>query len=81
LAGVTADGRILLVAVDGRQPGYSFGASFEESARILQALGAVDGVNLDGGGSTTLTIGPQLVNRPSDRTGERPIGDAILIQP
>jgi len=81
LAGVTADGRIILVAVDGRQPGYSVGASFEESARILQALGAVDGVNLDGGGSTTLTIGPRLVNRPSDPTGERPIGDAILIQP
>jgi exopolysaccharide biosynthesis protein len=36
-------------------------------------------VNLDGGGSTTMTIGTSLVNRPSDATGERPIGDAIAL--
>jgi exopolysaccharide biosynthesis protein len=62
------------VAVDSRQPGYSVGASFEESARIMQALCAEEAINLDGGGSTTLTIGEELVNRPSDPTGERPIG-------
>jgi Phosphodiester glycosidase len=81
LAGVTASGKLLLVAVDGRRPGYSVGASFIESARILRSLGAIDAVNLDGGGSTTLTIDQQLVNRPSDATGERPIGDAIILQP
>lgn len=81
LAGITASGKLLLVAVDGRRPGYSVGASFIESAKILRSLGAVDAVNLDGGGSTTLTIDQQLVNRPSDATGERPIGDAIVIQP
>lgn len=80
LAGIAATGKLLLVAVDGRQPGWSVGASFEESARILQSLGAVNAVNLDGGGSTTITIDRKLVNRPSDATGERPIGDAIVIQ-
>jgi exopolysaccharide biosynthesis protein len=50
-----------------------------ESARVLRALGAADGVNLDGGGSTSLTVGPTLVNRPSDDTGERPIGDALVL--
>jgi hypothetical protein len=79
LAGVTADGRVLLVAIDGRRPGFSVGASFVESAGVLRALGAVDGVNLDGGGSTTFTLGSALVNRPSDDTGERPIGDALLL--
>jgi exopolysaccharide biosynthesis protein len=39
----------------------------------------VDAVNLDGGGSTTLVIDGELVNRPSDATGERPIGDALLL--
>jgi exopolysaccharide biosynthesis protein len=73
-------GRLLLVTVDGRQPGWSVGASFEESARIMRALGATDTVNLDGGGSTTITINQQLINRPSDSTGERPIADAIEIQ-
>jgi hypothetical protein len=81
LAGITAEGNLLLVAVDGRRPGYSVGASFEESARIMQALGAVEAVNLDGGGSTTLTIGEELINQPSDATGERPIGDAIVLLP
>ncbi len=63
------------------QPGWSVGASFAEEAAIMRALGAVDAVNLDGGGSTTMTIGAGLVNRPSDPTGERPIGDAIAILP
>jgi hypothetical protein len=81
LAGVTGDGKLLLVAVDGRQPGYSVGASFEESALILQALGAEQGINLDGGGSTSITVGESLLNKTSDTTGERPLGDAIVILP
>ena len=81
LAGTTAEGNLLLVAVDGRQPGYSVGATFEESALIMQALCAVEAVNLDGGGSTAMTIGEDLVNQTSDPTGERPIGDAIVLLP
>jgi hypothetical protein len=81
LAGVTGDGKLLLVAVDGRQPGHSVGASFEESATIMKALGAVEAVNLDGGGSTGVTLGEELLTRPSDATGERPIGDAIVLLP
>lgn len=80
LAGITPTGKLLLVTVDGRQPGYSVGASFEESAQIMRSLGVIDAVNLDGGGSTTITINQQLINRPSDATGERPIADAIVIQ-
>jgi Phosphodiester glycosidase/SPOR domain len=79
LAGVTASGLVILVAIDGRRPGHSVGASFEESAAVMRALGARDALNLDGGGSTGMTIGPNLVTRPSDSTGERPIADAILI--
>ncbi len=81
IAGVTGDGRLLLVAVDGRAPGYSAGLDFEEEAAVMRALGARDAVNLDGGGSTTMTIGGTVVTRPSDATGERPIGDAILLLP
>jgi exopolysaccharide biosynthesis protein len=81
LAGLTADGRLLLVAIDGRRPSFSVGASFGESAGVLRALGATEGVNLDGGGSTSLAVGPALVNRPSDDAGERPIGDALLLVP
>ena len=81
LAGVKPGGDLLLVAVDGRAPGYSVGASFEEEARIMDALGAEEAVNLDGGGSTGMTLGERLVTRPSDATGERPIGDAVVMLP
>ena len=81
MAGVTGDGRLLLVAVDGRAPGYSAGLDFEEEAGVMRALGAQDAVNLDGGGSTTMTIRGAVVTRPSDASGERPIGDAILVRP
>jgi len=81
LAGVTQRGNLLLVAVDGRAPGYSVGASFEESAAVMDTLGSWEAVNLDGGGSTGMTVGRRLVTRPSDTTGERPIGDAVVLLP
>jgi hypothetical protein len=81
LAGVRPEGTIVLVVADGRYPDISVGLSFAEEARIMQAFGARDAVNLDGGGSSTMTIGSTLVNHPSDTTGERPIGDALLLLP
>jgi hypothetical protein len=81
IAGVTPGGDLLLVAVDGRRPGYSVGASFVEEARIMDSLGAEEAVNLDGGGSTGMTVEDVLVTRPSDATGERPIGDAVVLVP
>lgn len=81
VAGIRTDGTILLVTIDGRKPGYSVGANFKESAQLLKSLGAVDAVNLDGGGSTTMTVHQKMVNSPSDPTGERPIGDGILLLP
>jgi exopolysaccharide biosynthesis protein len=55
-AGLSADGRTLyLLAIDGRRPG-SIGATEAETALILQRLGATDGLNLDGGGSTALVL-------------------------
>lgn len=81
MAGVTGDGDLLLVTVDGRQPGYSVGLAFTEEARLMRALGSVQAVNLDGGGSTTMVVNGAVLGRPSDATGERPIGDAILVFP
>jgi hypothetical protein len=55
--GVSQDRRFLyLVGIDGRQGGYSDGANDHESAAWLLLLGAYDGINLDGGGSTLLVI-------------------------
>lgn len=80
LAGVTPEGELLLVTCEGRAAGFSVGLSFVEEARVMRSLGARDAVNLDGGGSTTMVIGNRLVTRPSDTTGERPVGDAIVLR-
>lgn len=74
-------GQILLLTVDGRQPGVSVGMSLPGLAELLLEFGASEAINLDGGGSTTMVVKNKIVNRPSDQTGERPVSDAILIYP
>lgn len=73
------DGKFLMMTVDGRQPGVSVGMTLQELAEYLLSLGAVDAMNLDGGGSTTMYLDGKVVNTPSDKEGERKIGDAILV--
>ena len=65
IAGRTADGTILLVTVDGRQPCCSIGMTLPEAADLMVALGAEEAVNLDGGGSTTFVAHGIMVNHPS----------------
>src|SRR5207247_6501990 len=77
--GQRADGKIVMVAVDGRQPGYSAGVTNFELALALMQLGAVSASALDSGGSTTMAFDGQLLNRPSDPTGERAVGDTMLV--
>lgn len=79
--GTMADGTLLLVTVDGRNPTHSIGASIPEMAQLMRDLGAVDAMNLDGGGSTATYVNGMLQGVPSDTAGERPDGDAILIFP
>lgn len=73
------DGRFLMMTVDGRQPGVSVGMSLQELAEYLLSLGAVDAMNLDGGGSTTMVLDGKVVNKPSDKEGERKVSDAIVV--
>jgi phosphodiester glycosidase/flagellar hook capping protein FlgD len=77
--GQAADGRIVLVAVDGRQPGYSVGLTNFELAQALVRLGAVTGMALDSGGSTTMAFDGTLLNRPSDGR-ERRISNALMFE-
>ncbi|MFJ4713763.1 phosphodiester glycosidase family protein [Streptomyces sp. NPDC088785] len=79
-AGTDAAGRTVLVTADGRGTG-SLGLSIPESAAVAAALGLRDAMNLDGGGSTTMVVDGQVINDPSDATGERPVGDALLVLP
>jgi hypothetical protein len=85
LAGVTGDGSVLLVTVDGREPGVSEGATLAEAADLLRSLGATDAVNLDGGGSTTMVVNNELRNRPREDRGdpvkERRVSTVIAVLP
>lgn len=74
--GQLADGSIILVAVDGRQPGWSVGLTNFQLAQTLVRLGAVTGVAFDSGGSTTMAFDGSLLNRPSDGA-ERRISTAL----
>ena len=77
--GQRADGAILFVVIDGRQPGYSIGANLYDVQQILLKRGAVIAANLDGGSSTVLVKDNQIVNKPSSEYGERYLPTAFLV--
>jgi exopolysaccharide biosynthesis protein len=76
---VLANRHALLAVVDGRQEA-SIGATLEEFADLLVKYGAREAVNFDGGGSSAMVIGGELVNSPSDGE-ERRVGSALAVMP
>jgi len=70
--------KIYFITVDGRQAS-SVGMTLDELANFMLTLGVWNGVNLDGGGSTTMVVRGKVVNSPSDATGERSVSNAIII--
>ncbi|WFE53181.1 phosphodiester glycosidase family protein [Micromonospora sp. WMMD1155] len=76
IAGTTVDGKIVLATIDGRMT-TSVGTTMDETAAVAAALGLHDAINLDGGGSTTMSVEGTLVNQPSGGT-ERAVGDALV---
>lgn len=72
------DGKFLMLTADGRSEA-SAGIDLYDLADFLLELGAVDALNLDGGGSTTMVLDDKVVNHPSDKGGERKIGDALIV--
>lgn len=87
--GIDPQGHIWILVVDGREfseqsssgLGRSSGLSIEELRTVMAYLGASKALNLDGGGSSALVVDGALVTTPSDTTGERPVGDTIVLTP
>jgi exopolysaccharide biosynthesis protein len=77
--GIRKDGSLVFITVDGRRPSQSVGMTIAEIADLMRELGCTDAINLDGGGSTTMVIRDKVVNHPSDPSGERPVGNALLV--
>jgi hypothetical protein len=78
--GYTADGRLLILAVEGRRAGIAEGASLPELAGIFVRLGAKEALNLDGGGSSCLLVMGKETIRPSDKEGQRAVPAVFLIR-
>lgn len=76
-AGRTAEGDLILMVVDGRQPA-SRGVDLEELAYLMAQVGAVDAMNLDGGGSSTLVVRGVRLNRPGGGDAEREVLSALV---
>jgi hypothetical protein len=79
MIGMTSDGTIWLVTVDGRQPVLSAGMTLVELQALALRLALVNALNLDGGGSTTMWVKGKVVNSPSDAAGPRKVSDALLV--
>lgn len=79
--------RLILIVVDGRQPNFSEGATLSELAEIIIEQGGYFGMNLDGGGSTTLVKAgrfgrAEVLNSPIDHRipgWQRPVGNHLGI--
>ena len=78
---------LILVVVDGRQPGYSEGVTLQELADIIIFHGGHNAINLDGGGSSTMVVegplgGAKVINSPINGQipgRERPVGNHLGI--
>ena len=77
--GQRADGGIVFVTTDGRQPGLSVGMTNFELAQTLVRYGVVRGMALDGGGSSTMAFEGTVLNSPSDGR-ERAVSTALMLQ-
>lgn len=69
---------VYFITVDGRQQ-TSRGMSLLEFADLMIEEGVYQGLNLDGGGSTAMVINNKIVNNPSDETGERAVGNCLVL--
>lgn len=79
LAGRTADGTTILAVIDGGPGSYWTGVRLLDAMRLMRTLGAVDALNLDGGGSSTFVAHGRAVNHPVK--GERGVATALVLVP
>jgi hypothetical protein len=78
--GYTADGKLIIMAIQGRFPGIAEGASLVQEAKILADLGCKEALNLDGGGSSCLLVNGRETIKPSDKEGQRPVPGVFIIK-
>jgi exopolysaccharide biosynthesis protein len=78
--GYTANGKLIILVVEGRNAGKAEGASLPELANIFLSLGAVEALNLDGGGSSCMLVQGKETIKPSDKEGQRAVPAVFMIK-
>jgi exopolysaccharide biosynthesis protein len=78
--GYTKNGKLIILVVEGRNPGIAEGADLNQLANILKSLGCVEALNLDGGGSSCMLVNGKETIKPSDVSGQRPVPAVFLIR-
>ncbi|TAH07881.1 MAG: phosphodiester glycosidase family protein [Sphingobacteriia bacterium] len=78
--GYTANNKLIVLVVEGRNPKRAEGADLLQLGKILLDIGCVEAINLDGGGSSCMLINGKETIKPSDKEGQRPIPAVFMIQ-
>lgn len=77
--GYTADGRLIIMVIEGRHPGIAEGATLTQEAQLLKDLGCLEALNLDGGGSSCMLINGKETITPSEKGVERPVPAVFIV--
>lgn len=77
--GYTAKNEMIILVVEGRNPGIAEGASLIHLAEMLKDLGCIEALNLDGGGSSCMLINGEPTIQVSDKTGQRPVPAVLMV--
>ena len=78
--GYTADGKLIIMAIQGRFVGVAEGVNLTQEAQLLQDIGCVEALNLDGGGSSCLLVNGKPTIKVSDKEGQRPVPAVFMIK-
>ena len=77
--GYTSGRKLIILVIQGRNPGVAEGATLREEAQLLLDLGCVEALNLDGGGSSSMIVNGKQTIKPSDKGAERPVPGVFVI--
>ena len=77
--GYTKNGKLIILVIEGRNPGIAAGATLKQEATIFKDLGCWEAMNLDGGGSSCMLVNGYSTIQVSDKEGERPLPAVFII--
>lgn len=78
--GYTKNNKLIILVVEGRNPGIASGATLKQEAEIFKDLGCWEALNLDGGGSSCMLVNGKATINVSDKEGQRPVPGVFIIR-